>query len=77
MLPLISSSKETYKLINKNVLEVYKDGATVVVTANVDLGIKTMKNKRIFNQVPGMEVLPIIINFPELINEIICTIYVK
>ena len=77
VLPLISSSKETYKLINKNVLEVYKDGATVVVTANVDLGIKTMKNKRIFNQVPGMEVLPIIINFPELINEIICTIYVK
>jgi hypothetical protein len=48
----------------------------VKVTSNVAIKIKTMEKARIFNQVPGMEVLPLLLSFPKNITEINCTIKV-
>lgn len=75
VLPLISPTGE--KIVqSENTIEIHKKEGIVVVSANVPVQLKKMEKERIFNQVPGMEVVPIMVTFPKGVTEIVCTIKV-
>lgn len=76
VLPLISPTGESIKQITDNQLEIQKPEGLVSVISNVPLQIKTMEKARVFNQVPGMEAVPILVCFPEGVQDIICEISV-
>lgn len=65
VLPLISPTGEGFKQTTPSSINVQKPNGTVSMAANVPLQIKSMEKERIFNMVPGMEVLPIIMELPE------------
>ncbi|MFC2110597.1 hypothetical protein ACFLSU_08525, partial [Bacteroidota bacterium] len=73
VLPVISPTGEKVVKIAENKIEIHKKEGVVVLKANVPLAIKTSEKDRIFNQVPGMEVLPIMVVFPKGTKEVICT----
>ncbi len=78
VLPLISPTGEAFTQTSPNSIEVEKPRAVVRVEANVPLQIKEMEKERIFNMVPGMEVLPIMMDLPEDPSEVLeCNIRVK
>ncbi|SNR71440.1 hypothetical protein SAMN06265371_109136 [Lutibacter agarilyticus] len=74
VLPIISPTGEKVVKISENKIEIHKKEGVVVIEANVALAIKPSEKERIFNQVPGMEVLPIMVAFPKGTKEVICTI---
>lgn len=76
VLPVISPTGEKIVKVLDNKIEIHKPEGTVVIEANVPIKIKESEKERIFNQVPGMEVLPIMIVFPKGIKKIISTIKV-
>ena len=76
VLPLVSQTGEKLVKISKNKIEIHKQEGIVVVEANAPIEIKESKKERVFNQVPGMEVLPIIIVFPHGNKEVVSTIEV-
>ena len=76
VLPIISPTGEKVVKISENKIEIHKKEGIVVVETNVPLIIKKSEKERIFNQVPGMEVIPIMVVFPKDTKEIICTIRV-
>ena len=76
VLPLISPTGEKIVKTSENSIEIHKEGGVVVLATNVPITIKKSEKERIFNQVPGMEVVPIIIAFPKGIKEVICTLNV-
>jgi hypothetical protein len=76
VLPIISKTGEKVVQLSENIIEIHKAEGVVKVTSNVAIKIKTMEKARIFNQVPGMEVLPLLLVFPKNITEINCTIKV-
>jgi hypothetical protein len=76
VLPVISPTGEKVNTISENKIEIHKPEGIVVIEANVAISIKNSEKPRIFNQVPGMEVLPVIIKFPKGIKEISCSITV-
>ena len=77
VLPIISKSGEKIEQPLKNKLKIHKKEGIVTVTSNVSIKIKEIEKERIFNQVPGMEVLPLLISFPENATEISCSIEVS
>lgn len=77
VLPLISPTGEVFRQATPSSINVQKPNGIVKIDANVPLQIKPMEQERIFNMVPGMEVLPIIMELPESPSEILeCNISV-
>ncbi|PQJ72694.1 glycoside hydrolase family protein [Polaribacter butkevichii] len=74
VLPLVSASGEKVAQLTEYKIAIHKKEGVVVINANVPLIIKKHNKERIFNQVPGMEVVPILAMFPEGVKEVICTI---
>lgn len=77
VLPLISPTGEKVVKVGENKLEIHKNGGVVVLNLNVPIAIKKTDKERVFNQVPGMEVIPILATFPKGVKEVICTIKVN
>ena len=65
VLPIVSRSGEPVKQVSDKRIEIKRPGGTVVVESTVPLKIKGNANERIFNMVPGMEALPIIVQLPK------------
>ena len=76
VLPVISPTGEKVVQVSDTKIQIHKKEGIVIVETNVPLVIKKTDTERIFNQVPGMEVLPIIVSFPKGIKEVLCTIAV-
>lgn len=76
VLPLISPTGEKVVQPTENKLEIHKNGGILTVEANAPLTIKPSKKGRIFNQVPGMEVVPVMIVFPKGTLHVECEITV-
>ena len=74
VLPVISPTGERVVVSSENNIEIHKPDGIAVIRSNVPMQIKKMEKERIFNQVPGMEVLPIMVSFPEGITEVVCSI---
>lgn len=64
VIPIASPSGEVVRQVSDRRIEITKPEGTVVVESNVALKIKPSASGRIFNMVPGMEVVPIIAEFP-------------
>ncbi|KPM30529.1 Hypothetical protein I595_3350 [Croceitalea dokdonensis DOKDO 023] len=77
VLPLISPNHEKVTQVSEEQIEIEKEGGTVVVSANAPMSIKKTKRNRIFNMVPGMEAIPITIDFTGAIEKVVCTISVR
>jgi len=76
VLPLISPTGEKVVKVSDTKIEIHKKEGIVVLESNVPLTIKKTEKERIFNQVPGMEVVPVLVQFPKGIKEVICKISV-
>jgi hypothetical protein len=74
VLPIISATGEKVVQTSKNKIEIHKPEGMVYIESNAPITIKESIKERIFNQVPGMEVLPMLIVFPNEIDEVICSI---
>lgn len=63
MLPVISSSRETFELMSENLLIIQKDKGKLEVKSSNPIRILPMlpDKKRIFNHVPGLEAIPCVI----------------
>ncbi|MEM6380855.1 MAG: hypothetical protein AAF705_21970, partial [Bacteroidota bacterium] len=78
ILPVVSPSGEQYTQTNANTIKINKSQGVVTIKANVDLKVKSMLETRIFNMVPGMEVLPIEVEIPTGPSKIVsCKITVE
>ncbi|MGB3150223.1 MAG: glycosyl hydrolase [Maribacter sp.] len=77
VLPLISPTGEKVIQTSENSVEFHKAEGVVVDTSNVAIKIKNTQAERIFNQVPGMEVVPLLLVFHKEIAEISCTIQIS
>ncbi|WP_235298250.1 hypothetical protein [Portibacter marinus] len=62
--PLVSPSYEEFELENRQ-LTLYKSDAKVNLESTLPLTIKETEGRRIFNMVPGIEVIPISIDIPK------------
>lgn len=76
VLPVISPTGEKVVQTSETRIEIHKPEGLVVLKSNVPMHIKPSEKERIFNQVPGMEVIPIMITFPKNTKEVVCTIHV-
>mgnify|MGYP000681110366 CR=1 FL=1 len=76
VLPLISPTGEKVKQSVENRIEIYKPEGIVLIEANVPIAIKNSEKGRFFNQVPGMECIPIMVVFPKGVKEVVCSIKV-
>jgi hypothetical protein len=76
VLPVISPTGEKVVILSENQIEIHKPEGIVTITSNVPMQIKEMEKERIFNQVPGMEVVPIMVSFPQNTTKIACTLKV-
>lgn len=76
VLPVISPTGEKVVYTIENKIEIHKPKGIVVIEANVPLVIKDSEKERIFNQVPGMEVIPLMVVFPKGTKLIVCSIEV-
>lgn len=65
VLPVISSTGEEVKVLSDKRIEIKKPGGTVVVESTTPMKVKESAKERIFNMVPGMECLPIIMELPK------------
>ncbi|WP_146576837.1 glycoside hydrolase family protein [Neorhodopirellula pilleata] len=64
IVPIVSPSGETVRQVSDHRIEIVKSDGTVVVQSSAVLTIKNGADHRIFNMVPGLEVVPIIVEFP-------------
>ena len=76
VLPIISPTGEQVTQLAENKFEIQKKEGKITVEANVPLFIMDTKRERVFNMVPGFEAVPIIANFSESNEELVCTIVV-
>lgn len=65
VLPVVSLTGEKVAQPNSNEITIQKKNGLVAIKANVPLIIKKMPKLRTFNQVPGVEAIPIIAHFIE------------
>lgn len=70
VLPIISKTGEKVVEFSENIIEIHKAEGIVKVTSNVPIKIKEIEKERIFNQVPGMEIFPLLLKFPKGIDEV-------
>ncbi|WP_139956529.1 hypothetical protein [Flavicella sediminum] len=76
VLPIISSTGEKVVQVSSKIIEIHKKEGVVVVETSVPLRIKESEKARVFNQVPGMEALPVMVDFPKNYKEVICTLQI-
>ena len=76
VLPVISPTGEKVVQVSENKIEIHKPEGVLIIEGNAPLTIKDSEKRRIFNQVPGMEVVPIIIEFPKGVKNINCSLAV-
>jgi hypothetical protein len=62
IIPVVSASGETMRVVSSSVIEIKKENATVRVSSNHALTILSTGNGRIFNYVPGLEAIPLAID---------------
>lgn len=74
VLPIVSPSGEKVSQISDNVISIEKPKGTVKIKASVPIKIKNSTKNRIFNMVPGVEVVPIIAKFEEKTKNVRVTI---
>jgi hypothetical protein len=65
VIPMISPSGEKVRQVSDRRIEITKPEGIVVVEASVPLSIKPSEMGRIFNMVPGMECVPILVPLPQ------------
>jgi hypothetical protein len=65
VVPIISSSHESVRLVSDDRIEIDKPQGTVVVQSNGPLTIKDGPDKRVFNMVPGAEAIPLLAHLPK------------
>jgi len=73
---VISANHEKVVQVSKQQIEIHKEGGTVIVTANAPITVMKTKKSRVFNMVPGMEAIPLQIDFEEGVDSIECSIKV-
>jgi len=76
VLPLISPNHEEVVQVSKKQIELHKEGGKVVVSSNAPITVIKTKKSRVFNMVPGMEAIPLQIDFEEGVDSIECSIKV-
>lgn len=77
VLPLVSKHSEEVKQLADNKITIAKPEGLVTVQANVPLKVKEMTQTRTFNQVPGLEALPIVAFFDKNTKQVEITISVS
>ena len=65
VIPIVSPSGEIVAQTSSRQIEISKGSKKVVVDANVPIRIKKTEKSRVFNMVPGVEALPLLVDFPE------------
>ncbi len=68
VVPIMSPSGEKVRQVSDKRIEVTKSEGTVVVESTAPMKIKKSPKGRIFNMVPGMECVPIIIELPKSVG---------
>ena len=77
VIPIVSPSGEQFVQVSPTRIEVLKNRGRVVVEANAPIRIKETEKSRVFNMVPGVEAIPLLIDFPmQHPGAISCTITV-
>lgn len=77
VIPIVSPSVETVTQTSPTQIEIGKERKKVVVEANVPIRINETGRSRVFNMVPGLEAIPLLIDFPtKHFGAIGCTITV-
>lgn len=77
VIPIVSPSGEQFVQVSPTRIEIMKNRGKVVVEANVPIRIKDTGKPRVFNMVPGVEAIPLLIDFPlQQPGAISCTIKV-
>lgn len=61
VLPLVSAATDKVKRINESTIHVVKPEGTVIVKATGLLQLEEMKRERVFNMVPGVQALPLVL----------------
>ena len=77
ILPIISASTEQVLQISTNRVEVSKGDFNLVIVTDTPLSIIKTKKDRVFNMVPGMEAIPIVLPFASNQEEINCSITIE
>ncbi|MDO5980025.1 hypothetical protein [Flavivirga spongiicola] len=72
VIPIISSSKEPFQQTSRTLLTVQKEGTALLIKTNKPIKIlPTLKEKgRIFNHVPGMEAIPLVLKGNHVVVEL-------
>ncbi len=70
VLPIVSPTGEKVTQSNPNEITIQKPEGLVIITASVPLTIKDTPKERIFNMVPGVEVVPLIAHFKDKSQEL-------
>ncbi|MFS4417596.1 hypothetical protein [Maribacter sp. 2307ULW6-5] len=76
ILPVILSMKEKVKRISPQELELHKEGGMLKIVASGPITIMETKRDRTFNMVPGMQALPLRIDFGPASPSVQCTLTV-
>ncbi len=76
VLPMVSKTGEKVTQLSPNEMTIQKPNGLVKIKANVPLSIKAMPLSRTFNQVPGVEAIPVEAFIPAGEKEVLVTITV-
>lgn len=77
VIPIVSPSGEQFIQVSSTRIEILKSQGRVVVEANAPIRIKETEKSRVFNMVPGVEAIPLMIDFQvQQTGAVICTIQV-
>lgn len=74
-IPIISAATERYEIISDRKIEIYKAGGTLTIESSQPIRLAPMKRERVFNMVPGVQALPLVLAAGR--DEVSCTITVK
>ena len=77
VLPVVSTNGEEVNQLKDNIITILKPNSLVTIKSDVPLRIKEMPRSRTFNQVPGVEALPIYADFVKGKKEVEITIEVS
>ncbi len=77
VLPLVSTNNEVVKQASAGTITIQKPEGLVSIKSNVPLKIKEMPQSRTFNQVPGVEAVPVMAYFEKGKEEVIVSIEVE
>lgn len=70
VLPIVSPSNESVEQMSTNEIRIIKPNGTIKISSSVPLQIKKTPKGRIFNMVPGVEAIPVLVNFDNINKEV-------